>query len=126
MSNTSNKEYLVSLLTVWLISVVHNTTQYTDYADKVIVERALSLLTENNVCIYADDTDILVLLTRNLNSSFNHTIYLKQEKANKMLNLTSLVKVIPASKQEHILCQVVTSLQVYSVEGNQGYLKVAY
>ena len=60
LSNTSNEEHFVSLLTVWLISVGHNVTQYTDDADRVIVERALSLLTENNVCVYADDTDILV------------------------------------------------------------------
>ena len=129
LSNTSNKEHFVNLLTVWLISAGHNATQHTDDADRVIVKKAVNLLTENNVCVYADDTDFLVLLVSSLNSSFNHTIYLKQEKANKMINLTSLVQCIPFQSRNiyycHMQCQVVTPLD-YSVQGRHGYLKVAY
>lgn len=103
LSNSTNKHLFVNLLVVWLISAGHHAVQHTDDADRIIADKAISLAEENNVCVYADDTDLLVLMLHKLQTTMNHTVYLHQEKSNRTINLTSLVNVMPDKKRSNIL-----------------------
>ena len=95
LSNSTNKHLFVNLLIVWLISAGHHAVQHTDDADRIIAEKAISLAEENNVCVYADKTGLLVLMLHKLQTTMNHTVYLHQENSNRTINLTSLVNVMP-------------------------------
>ena len=101
LSNPENKQNVINLLAIWLIAAGHNVIQHTDDADRIIVRRSLNLLTENNV--FADDTDILVLLLAKMKTPFQFILYRKQEKANKLINITSMLECIPEQKLENIL-----------------------
>ena len=77
--------------------------QYTDGADTIIVDRAIELAEEFNVCIHASDTDIFILLINKLKLFTPNTVYLIQEKSNATINMTTLIQVIPEAKRKNIL-----------------------
>ena len=102
LSNSSNKQAFINLLTIWLLSAGH-VVQHTGDADRLIADRVVDLADGNNVCVHADDTDILVLLISKLKTSSDHSVYLKQENSNRTINLTSLIEIIPDAKKKNIL-----------------------
>ena len=103
LSNSSNKQAFINLLTIWLLGAGHNVVQHTGDADRLIADRVVDLADGNNVCVHADGTDILVLLISKLKTSSDHSVYLKQEKSNRIINLTSLIEIIPDAKKNNIL-----------------------
>ena len=72
-------------------------------ADVMIVEQALDLLKNNNVCVIADDTDVFVLLLSKVSKLALYGIYLKQPKAERLLNISSIVGLIQEEKLKQIL-----------------------
>ena len=70
----------IDLLAIRLINAGHNVFQYTDDTDTTIVDRAIELAEEFNVCVNASDTDIFILLINKLKLSTPNTVYLIQEK----------------------------------------------
>ena len=102
LSNNVNKQMFIDLLAIWLISAGH-VFQYTDGADTIIVDRAIELAEEFNVCIHASDTDIFILLINKLKLFTPNTVYLIQEKSNATINMTTLIQVIPKAKRKNIL-----------------------
>ena len=93
----------IDLLAIRLISAGHNVFQYTDDADKIIVDRTIKLAEEFNVCVHAKDTDIFILLINKLKISTPNTVYLIQEQSNRTTNMTTLIQVIPEAKRKNIL-----------------------
>ena len=81
----------------------HNVIQHTDDTDRVIVDRAVTLAEENDVCVYADDADVLILLIYKLKTTTHHSVYLRQEKQSRTINLISLINAMPVSKKDNIL-----------------------
>ena len=80
LSNNGNKQMFIDLLADRLINAGHNVFQYTDDADTIIVDRAIELAEEFNVCVNASDTDIFILPINKLKLSTPNTVYLIQEK----------------------------------------------
>ena len=103
LSNNGNKQMFIDLLAIRLISAGHNVFQYTDDADKIIVDRAIKLAEEFNVCVHASDTDIFILLINKLKISTPNAVYLIQEQSNRTINMTTLIQVIPEAKRKNIL-----------------------
>ena len=93
----------IDLLAIRLISAGHNVFQYTDDADTIIVDRAIELAEEFNVCVHASDTDIFILLINKLKLSTPYKVYLIQEKSNRTTNMTALMQVIPEVKRKNTL-----------------------
>ena len=92
----------VQILVVWLIYAGHSAVQHTDDADRVIADNAIALAEESNVCVHADDGDIFALLLHKLKPTLSHSIYLRQEKSNRTINLTSLCDVMPENKRNNL------------------------
>ena len=84
----------IDLLAIRLISAGHDVFQYTDDADTIIVDRAIELAEEFNVCVHASDTYIFILLINKLTLSSLNTVYLIEEKPNRTINMTTLIQVI--------------------------------
>ena len=103
LSNNGNKQMFIDLLAIRLINAGHNIFQYTDDADTIIVDRAIELAEEFNVCVNASDTDIFILLINKLKLSTPSTVYLIQEKSNRTINIATLILVIPEAKKKNIL-----------------------
>ena len=103
LSNNGNKQMFIDLLAIRPISAGHNVFQYTDDADKIIVDRAIKLAEDFNVCVHASDTDIFILLINKLKISTPNTVYLIQEQSNRTINMTTLIQVIPEAKRKNIL-----------------------
>ena len=80
LSNNGNKQMFIDLLAIRLINAGHNVFQYTDDADTIIVDRAIELAEEFNVCVDASDIDIFILPINKLKLSTPNTVYLIQEK----------------------------------------------
>ena len=89
----------IGLLAIWLISDGH-VFQCTDDADTIIVDRAIELAEEFNVCVHARDTDIFILVIKKLKLSTPNTVYLIQDKSNRTINMTTLIQVIVISEKE--------------------------
>ena len=103
LSNNGNKQMFIDLLAIRLISAGHDVFQYTDDADTIIVDRAIELAEEFNVCVHASDTYIVILLINKLTLSSLNTVYLIEEKPNRTINMTTLIQVIWEEKRKTIL-----------------------
>ena len=115
LSNSTNKHMFVQLLVVWLLTAGHHAVQHTDDADLLIADSAVSLANKSNVCVHADDTDIFILLLHKLKSTVSYSIYLRQEKSNRTINLNSLWEVMPENKKKNILlCHALSGCDVVS------------
>ena len=99
LSNNGNKQMFIDLLAIWLISDGH-VFRCTDDADTIIVDRAIELAEEFNVCVHARDTDIFILVIKKLKLSTPNTVYLIQDKSNRTINMTTLIQVIAISEKE--------------------------
>ena len=102
LSNNGNKHMFIDQLAIRLISARH-VFQYTDDDDMIIVDRAIELAEEFNVCVHASNTDIFILLINKLKLSTPNTVYPIQEKSNRTINKTTLIQVIPEAKKKNIL-----------------------
>ena len=93
----------IDLLAIRLISAGHVFQYIDDDDDMIIVDRAIELAEEFNICVHASDTDISILLINKLKLSTPNTVYLIQEKSNRTINKTTLIHVISEAKKKNIL-----------------------
>ena len=81
----------------------YNVTMHDNDADIMIVAQTLNLLKNNNVRVIADDTDVSVLLLSKVSKVALYGIYLKQPKAERLINISSIVGLIQEEKLKKIL-----------------------
>ena len=86
LSNKVNKEQLISLnlLSVTFIKSPRITVfQSKGDADVLIVQKAIEKAKSDEVTVYADDTDILILLCHHYDATKHYTIYFCTQRAQK-------------------------------------------
>ena len=103
LSNSENKQQFVSMLGNSHSLAGYNVTMHDNDADVMIVEQTLNLLKNNNVRVIADDTDVFVLLLSKVSKVAQNGIYPKQPKAERLINISSIVGLIQVEKLKKIL-----------------------
>ena len=103
LSNSVNKQQFVNMLGNSLSLAGYNVTMHDNDADVMIVEQTLNLLKNNNARVIADDTDVFVLLLSKVSKVAICGIYLKQPKAERLINISSIVGLIQEEKLKKIL-----------------------
>ena len=88
LSNPENKQQLVNMLGNSLSLAGYNITLHDNDADVILVDQALDLLKNNNVCVNTDDTDVFALFLSKVSKPARYSIYLRQRKVEQSLNIT--------------------------------------
>ena len=89
----------IDLFAIRPISAGH-VFQYTDDGDTIIVDRAIEIAEEFNVCVRAD---IVIFLINKLKLSTSNTVYIIQDKSKRAINTTTLIRLIPEAKRKHTI-----------------------
>ena len=99
LPNNGNKQMFIDLFAIRPISAGH-VFQYTDDADTIIVDRAIEIAEEFNKRVRAD---IVIFLINKLKLSTPNTVYIIQEKSERAINTTTLIRLIPEAKRKHTI-----------------------
>ncbi|GFU48289.1 uncharacterized protein TNCV_4626951 [Trichonephila clavipes] len=126
LSNNKNKSRLIEILRIKLADNNIFTCHAESDADKLIIDAAINLET-NNVVIVSEDIDVLVILTTLVNE--DHEIYfLKPSKGKvqqKIFSSRSIIETLPKCKEHIPFLHAFTGCDTTSAFFNKGKIKFA-
>ena len=103
LSNPANKQQFLHMLGESLSSAGYKVTLHANDADVVLVDQVIELSKDRNVRVISNDTDVFALLLAKLHKSTPNSVYLRQPKAERTLNITSLSFIIPDQIIDYLL-----------------------
>ena len=125
LSNSKNKQAFVNLLAEKLVDAGYKTFCHENDADTLVVQKTFDFLSDSNVLVIADDTDILMLLLSYMTDQLTHRVYLQREKSGDVINIFNLWLSIPEAKiKSLLLCHALTGCDTTSGIHNVGKSKL--
>lgn len=126
LSNNKNKSRLIKMLRITLADNNISTCQAESDADKLIVDTAINLETQN-IVIVSEDIDVLVILTA-LVKEDREIFFLKPSRGKiqqKIFSSKSLEKSLPKCKEHILFLHALTGCDTTSAFFNKGKNKFA-